>query len=166
MKMRKIHPKKGVSPVVATVLLIGIVIILAIIIFLWARGFIAERAQKFGRAVELSCNDVNFNAGVFRDDAECGDGGVGYSLDVVNEGNVPLYGFEVKSLTEQGTVRIFSEILGSTVTIGDSATICLDEDATGEDNLLIVPIILGQSDSGKVAFTCPDQLGFSVPVVG
>jgi flagellin-like protein len=55
--------KKGVSPVIATVLLVSIVIILGVIIFLWARGFVEESAQKGGRAVDMSCDDVNFEAG-------------------------------------------------------------------------------------------------------
>ena len=73
----KRRAKKGVSPVVATTLLIAIVIILAVIIFLWARGFLSERVQKFDRAIDLACEDVNFEAAV------AGSSGA-YELDVVN----------------------------------------------------------------------------------
>ena len=55
--------KMGLSPVVATVLLIAMVIIIGIIIFLWFRGFTHESITKFGvRNVELVCGDVNFQA--------------------------------------------------------------------------------------------------------
>jgi len=160
MNIRKIGDKKGISPVIATILLVAIVIILAIIIFIWARGFVAERAEKFGRAVELSCADVNFDSGVFAGDAECG----GFALDIVNRGDIPLYGFEVKDLSEAGSV-IVREILTSTVTVGNSASICLSSDVDVGDEILIVPIILGETDSGKVAYTCPDKLGFVTVVV-
>lgn len=158
--MRGISRKRGVSPVIATILLIAIVIILAVIIFLWARGFVSERAQKFGRAVELSCQDVNFEPGIFLSQVE--DPPVHY-LDIINRGDIPLYGFEVKELGT-GTL-IVKKVLTETVTVGNSVSISLGEQLTSGTNLIIVPIILGESDSGKVAHTCPDQLGFAVGVV-
>ena len=152
--------KKGVSPVVATVLLIAIVVILAIIIFLWARGFVAEKAQKFGRAVELSCENVNFESGAF-----CDSQSDTCVLDVVNIGDVPIYGFEVKIL-RTGEL-IIKETTTGTVTIGNSVSIdlkILPSELPIETELLIVPVILGETDSGKVAYTCPDQLGFGTTV--
>ena len=41
--------KKGLSPVIATVLLIGIVIALALIIFLWFRGTMKPAITKFDK---------------------------------------------------------------------------------------------------------------------
>jgi flagellin-like protein len=150
--------KKGVSPVIATILLIAIVIILAIIIFLWARGFVAEKAQKEGRAVEFSCSETNFDAGVFYD-----DGDEKY-LDIVNDGNIPLYGFEIKEFGT-GTVIVQEIIPQHTITIGDSATRALNTDFENGDSLLIVPIILGQTDDGvKIAHTCTDEVGVAVTV--
>ena len=157
--MRRISRKRGVSPVVATILLIAIVIILAVIIFLWARGFVTERAQKFGRAVELSCQDVNFEPGIFLSE---GDQPAHY-LDIINRGDVPLYGFEVKELGT-GTL-IVKNVLTETVTVGNSVSISLGEVLPSGTELIIVPIILGESDSGRVPHTCPDQLGFRVGVV-
>jgi flagellin-like protein len=154
--MRRIK-KRGVSPVVATVLLIAIVIILAIIIFIWARGFIAEKAQKFGRAIELSCEDINFEAGVF-----CG---AGCDLDIVNRGDIPLYGFEIKELAT-GSL-IVKETVTGTVTLGDSTSITLPSNVAeySGKSYLVVPVILGETDSGKVAFTCPDTVGIVTGVV-
>lgn len=156
--MRKVLKKRGVSPIVATTLLIAIVVILAVIIFLWARGFISEKVQKFDRAIDLACDDVNFEAGI-----AVGNTG-NYELDVINRGNVPLYGFDVKILGK-GQVLV-NEILDSTVTIGDGATISLENtDVAGGDDLLVVPIILGESEKGKVAHTCPDQFGFATGII-
>ena len=143
--------KKGVSPVIATILLIAIVIVLALIIFLWARGFVAEKAEKFGRAVELSCEDVNFESGVFCESSSC-------VLEIVNRGDVPLYGFEVKEL---GTGSlIVRETTTGTVSIGDSVRIDLQENFESGKELLVVPVILGEAGSGKAAHTCSDNFGF------
>ena len=43
--------KRGLSPVIASVLLILLVLVLASIIFLWARGFIGEQIEKFGEPI-------------------------------------------------------------------------------------------------------------------
>jgi flagellin-like protein len=152
--MRSVLSKRGISPIVSTILLIAIVVILAVIIFLWARGFVAEKAQKFGRAVELSCGDVNFESGVFCDAGNC-------VLDIINRGDIPLYGFEVKELGS-GSV-IVKETSTGTVSIGDSVSVPLQGDLSGTE-LLIVPVILGETGSGKVAHTCPDHLGFGTSV--
>ena len=46
--------KRGVSPVIATILLIGIVIVIALIVFLWLRGMQQEAITKFeGMNVEI-----------------------------------------------------------------------------------------------------------------
>ena len=143
--------KKGVSPVVATVLLIAIVIVLAIIIFIWARGFIAEKAQKDGSAVELSCEFIDLEVGLFGDE-----------LEVINRGNVPIYGLEVKQ-RNTGEVLVH-ELPGTTIKIGESLRVSLGFMPGAGDELNVVPIILGETESGKVAHTCEDQFGFAFTV--
>jgi len=106
--------------------------------------------------VDLACNDINFEAGI------AGTSG-NYDLDIINNGNVPLYGFDVKILGK-GEVLV-NEILDSTVTIGDSAIIYLGDKVKSGDDILVVPIILGESEKGKVAHTCPDQFGFATGVI-
>ena len=45
--------KRGLSPVIATVLLVGIALVLASIVFLWAKNFIGEAVTKEGREITL-----------------------------------------------------------------------------------------------------------------
>ena len=55
--------KKGISPLIATVLLIGFTVALIAMIIIWGRNFIQERAEKEGLLSEkkLSCsNNVEF----------------------------------------------------------------------------------------------------------
>lgn len=142
--------KKGVSPIIATVLLIAIVIILSLIVFLWARGFVGEKAQKAGRAVELACTEVSFEARYVSQ-----GGGV---IDVINRGNIPIYGFDVKEIGE-GEVLVH-EKLGSTLAQGDTGEIELG--GISGDEFLVVPVILAEGKEGRVEYPCPDQYGYAV----
>ena len=148
--------KKGVSPVMATIILIAIVIILALIIFLWAKGFVGERAQKFGSAIELSCDKTNFEVSILSG-AENGCGGSDpQRLDILNKGNVPLYGFVIKE-KGKAEIKIKTTVEKETITIGSSDTFCFNSELPEEGEVLVIPIILGETDSGKVAYTCGDQ---------
>ena len=72
--------KKGISPVVATVLLISIVIVLGAIIFIWAMSSIKEQYTKFDSPIEDACDKVSMSASL-----DCN------SLQLNNEGSVPVY---------------------------------------------------------------------------
>lgn len=145
--------KKGVTPVIATIMLIAIVVILALIIFLWARGFVAEKAQKFDRAVEFSCPDVELETGIFFDvDQEK------YFLDVINRGNVPVYGFVIKRLGE-GEVIIAEDTSSGTIKIGQSMSIPLSAEVASGQDLLVIPKILGETGSGNTIHICADNDG-------
>jgi flagellin-like protein len=54
--------KRGISPLIATVMLIGFVIAVSSIVFLWGQGYIQERAEKEGKLAEkkLECESVDF----------------------------------------------------------------------------------------------------------
>ncbi|MDD5331842.1 MAG: hypothetical protein PHE43_03415 [Candidatus Nanoarchaeia archaeon] len=54
--------KKGISPLIATILLVGFAIAVLAIAFLWARGYIEEKAAKEGKLAEkqFECEDIEF----------------------------------------------------------------------------------------------------------
>ena len=137
--------KKGVSPIISAVILIGIGVILAGIIFLWANTFLSILSSP-----ALSCNEVNFKAGVFCEEGNC-------FLDIVNRGNVALYGFVVKSI-EEGAV-IVEETLETFVEAGDSDSIELSKVYVGGDRLLIVPIVLDEEGEESI---CADNYGIEL----
>jgi flagellin-like protein len=142
--------KKGVSPVVATILLVVIVVIIALIIFLWARGFSTDKAQKDGRAIELSCEDIIFEAGIYLDG----------TIEVINRGNVPIYGVILKKHGEG--VVIAKEVAGSTAGIGESFSVDIPPEISVDNGVdyNVIPVILGEAEEGKVDFDCPDQFGY------
>jgi flagellin-like protein len=139
--------KRGLSPIIATVLLVSLTLVLAMIIFVWARSFVGEKIQKFDEPVEYSCERVNFEAEVYDN-----------KIHVVNRGNVPLYGLEIRQAGFGSVVGV--EPLKATIASGETETIDLSPSISG--NLILVPIILGESGSDTKAFTCDDNFGIEV----
>lgn len=52
--------KRGISPLIATILLIGFAIAIAAVVFTWGRGYVTETAEKEGSLsqAQLECNQV------------------------------------------------------------------------------------------------------------
>ncbi len=155
--------KKALSPVVATVLLVALVLILAMIIYLWARAFLPEKIQKDlggGAApIEEACKQVQFTAQY--------DSG---SVYILNEGNVPLHGVEIG--LKKGFSLEFTDFTGGAYTTKTGETTAFDFSAktgatpsTGNE-IVIVPVLLGESakTSERKAFICDQQYGKSIVV--
>jgi flagellin-like protein len=153
-----IEDKKALSPVVATILLISMALVLAIIVFIWARSFITEEIEKFGEPIKNSCDDISFEA-----DAVINNGNL--DVDIVNRGNVPLYGIEVRE-KRIGTVKL-TKISEQTLNIGEDGTFILDNsdgDFELGDNLIISPTILGETADFNKPYTCDEDFGVEVTV--
>lgn len=153
--------KKGVSPVITTVLLILIVLIIALIVFLWLRSFIQEPITKFGgKNVELVCADIVFQASYSGDE-----------LHISNTGNIPLYDFQI---------QLFGDGEKSTILLKEKANSdenCEDDDCFPEiglnpgavysqsiqfgdyEKIIISPVLWGTSDSGRKDYVCDEKYG-------
>ena len=162
--MKKIGVKnklvnKGMSPVVATILLIVLVVILAAIIFLWLRrAFVPEILEKDGKDIAtIVCSEVEFRA-VYTSPY----------LEISNDGNVPIQNIKIKvvksgSHTESdlltitknnpvgekwpelglGKSRVFRGTLGTT--------------AADADEIIVTPILRGTSNSGYQDKACDEE---------
>ena len=140
--------KKGVSPVIATVLLIGIVIIIGVIIFLWLRGLTQEAVTKFDKNVELVCDDVQFDAS--------------YSagkLVVSNIGNVPIYEIEIKLLQnknyETKNLNTFSQKWPDAGL--NPGRVFSDDITINAESIILIPILIGSAESGEKSYTCDES---------
>ncbi len=158
--------KRGVSPVVATVLLIVIVVVLAAIIFVWARGFLSESAVKGDRAVETSCTDVDFEVRVVSDAGECSPESPA-AIDINNIGNIPIYGIQVlRYKSDTGSIDNIAlkdqSFASGTVTVGKSASVCLDTGVGPGDTFRVIPKLLAEKGDMKIAYTCPEKDGITV----
>lgn len=155
--MSVINNKKGLSPVVATVLLISLALILALIIFLWAKSFIGEKTIKFDKPIEEACTSVDFEAEAYSSDGH---------LNLVNRGNVPLYGLEIRK-TGAGSISKVGTFGGRTIDVGENGDISLAElnGVSAGDKLLVVPMIIGEQGDQKRVYTCESNYGKEIEVI-
>ncbi len=154
--MIKKKNKSGVSPVIATVLLITMVVVIALIIFLWFRNINKEAITKFeGTNVEIVCNDVVFESGYSSGE-----------LDVINSGNVPLYSMKLRIFKEGSyNTNDLQEITDSNWPakgLNPGATFSsttLSGFIDGADKVLLIPVLLGISEETgeEKIYTCGDD---------
>lgn len=166
--MRKIKPKKknkkGLSPVIATVLLIAMVVVIALIIFLWFKGLTEEVITKFGKKnIKLACDDVKFQAGYG-----------GGSLSISNTGTVPIYSFTIKMIkpgshtsdgfkNPQQLLNLNWPALGlnqgEAFASGDLST----QLPTGTEELVLIPVLVGKTKKGaEKIHTCEERHGYKI----
>ncbi len=150
--------KRGLSPIVATALLIVLVFVLAMIIFIWARSFIGEQIEKFGEPVDRACDRVNFEVDFFDDGSSYDQG------EFVNLGDVPIYNFEIKKISGGNSETESFSILddgGFILDAGSSKTGSFDfgGDISDPEEIIIYPRILGGVKGKKTsqAYTCLDK---------
>jgi len=85
----------GLSPVIATVLLIAMVVVIALLVFLWMRSLAQESITKFeGENINLVCQNVKFEADY--------SGGV---LTIRNTGTVPIFEMLMTKYTDKSPVK-------------------------------------------------------------
>ncbi|MFH0831542.1 MAG: archaellin/type IV pilin N-terminal domain-containing protein [archaeon] len=142
--------KRGVTPIIATVLLIGLTVALAIIIFAWTRGFITEQIEKFGKSVDQACEELSYDAEIVPAGANV------YDLYLSNRGNIPIYAVDIKKI---GPGK--SQIDRRTITIaeGQSVKEAITLERSVYDTVLVMPVILGNARgaANKKAYACPQQ---------
>ncbi len=159
--------KKGVSPVVSTVLLIMIVIILAIIILIWSQGFIKEAITKQvaseTKSIDQYCSDV-------QNEIQPNVNPDGLSFGFTNSGSIPIYAFNLK-LTEKGSGKsVTKEIPPNVGAVNPGYNVIIN---TGEyellsyddyEKIIIIPVLLGTKakSGGTEPYTCSDRYGVKV----
>lgn len=152
--------KKGVSPVIATVLLVGMVVVIGLIIFLWFRGMVGETVTKFsGTNIQLVCGDVQFDVSHS-----------GGAVFISNIGNVPIFDMKVKisgsgSYSTKSLSKDFPNAnwLSTGLNQGGtfSGSLGLGDDV---EKITLIPVLIGTSDKGKKTYVCEDQYGLEVEI--
>ena len=149
---------KGLSPVIATVLLITIVIVIALIVFLWIRGMTEEAITKFGNQnVQLVCGQVAFEASYTEN-----------TLYITNPGNIPIFGMNVKIIGEgtHSTIDLSTES-ANWPGMGLNQGGAFSDDSLSEllngNEIILIPILIGESKSGRKTYVCDEnQYGFQI----
>ena len=144
--------KRGVSPVIATVILISIVVVLAIILFLWFRSMTREAITKFdGQNVEILCGDVSFSARYLDE-----------ILYISNEEVVPIYQMQLYA-SGGGKKSEISWIDGNQwpvngISSGRAMSGRVDFNGfTDAKEIILVPVLLGISETGQKAYVCDEK---------
>ncbi|MBL7059346.1 hypothetical protein ISS08_02750 [Candidatus Pacearchaeota archaeon] len=145
--------KKGVSPVIATVLLVAMVIVIALIVFLWFRGLTQEAITKFGdKNIKLVCDDVQFDFDY--------SGGI---LSVSNTGNVPIYEIYIEITTEGGNyvTQNIRDVSNGWPTTGLNQGGAFSDSvaASGAEKIAAIPVLVGDSEKGQQKYVCESRHG-------
>jgi len=145
--------KRGISPVIATVLLIAMVVVIGLIVFLWFRGMVQEEGTKFGKNVKLVCDDVNFEASY--------SGGI---LSIVNTGTIPIYRMKLKILKEGSheTKDLPGDWPGLGLNQGGTFSGDISSEVEGANKIIVLPVLMGSSSEGKKSYICEEQYGYEI----
>ena len=154
--------RKGLSPVIATVLLIAIVVVIASIVLLWFRGITEESVTKFGKKnIKLVCDDVQFQASY--------SSGI---ISISNTGTIPIYNIKVKIVRSGSfatedfkTPKIFGDVgwPSSGINQGEAfETPDISTFITDANELLLIPVLIGSSKKGDTPHTCEERHGYKI----
>ncbi len=120
--------KKGISPVIATVLLIVVAIALFLLIFLWLRGFQKEAILKYGTPIETVCTSVSYTAMYS-----------GGALQVTNTGSTTINQLKIYGDGKDANANDIGQLMPAAS--GQTSVTCTK-------NIKIVPYLLGTTQSG------------------
>ena len=151
--------KKGVSPIIAVILLIALVVVIGLIVFIWMRGMVGEAIVKFDNEnIEIVCERVSFDASKS-----------GNTLTILNVGNVPIYSFEVilKSGGSHSTKEINELFSDWDVVKGFNSGATFSGELSPDDSskeITLIPILMGENKDGeKKTAPCDKRHGFVIP---
>jgi len=151
---------KGLSPIVTTILLVALTIGIISIIFFWFRGMVQEGVVKFGKNIELVCDDVSFEAAYSSG-----------TLSIINNGNVPIFLVNVK-ITSGGsyqTKSIKDFGIGSNwptngLSQGGAFSGSIGNEISDADEITIFPILIGTASGQQKTFVCEGQYGKQIEI--
>jgi flagellin-like protein len=139
--------KRGLSPVIATVLLLAMVVVIGLIVFLWFRGMTQETVTKFGgQNIEMICDQVEF-------DASYSNG----ALYLSNIGNVPIFDIKMKVFKEgsyetQELTDFDGLNQGASFVSGD-----VSSEIGSASKIILTPVLIGNSEKGERTYKCSEQ---------
>lgn len=128
------NKKRGISPVIATILLIVVAIILFLIIFLWLKGFQKEALLKNNSPIENSCRSLNYAASYSNG-----------NLEIRNEGSVTIFRFDIYKIAGGNTNKI-----GNVTDVGPISNARFSSNQLiGCEKIKIAPYLLGITSKGE-----------------
>jgi flagellin-like protein len=159
--------KKGVSPVVSTVLLIMIVVILAIIILIWSQGFIKEAITK---EVSGEIKNIDQYCSEAQTEIQPNINPDGKSFGFTNTGSVPIYAFNLKLTEKDSGKSVTKEIPSDKGSVNPGYNVVINTEDYGllsydqYEKVIVIPVLLGTKakSGGAEPYTCSDKYGVTV----
>ncbi len=149
--------KRGLSPTIATILLVALVIVAGLLVFLWFKSMSKEAVTKFGDTnIELTCGDVEFEADY-----------VGGTLYISNLGSVSIYSFDLKKYLEGGyeTVKISDAVSNwPSAGLAQGETFSEAIDFSDAERVILIPVLAGNSESGQKTVSCTESEGAEISI--
>jgi len=147
--MKKKMDRKAVSPLIATLILIVIVVSASSTIYIWSRSFIAEQLEKFGSPAELTCEEIDFVTQL-----EIA-GGTSYELFVNNQANVDIPKLNLNFNREgKSIIKTFS----ANIKKGSTGNVSFDLRTVGIssfESIDVTPVLLAIGESSKTSKLFP-----------
>ena len=148
--------KKGSGMGLFGKILLVIALVLAVIIFLWAKSFVEEQIQKDGQQIELICENVKFLSGADKSEN---------SLYVQNIGSVPIYTIEIRVEGEGEIKEVPDPPNSQGIAAGQTANFTLPASLEAGNNLIVVPVLLGESREKRDLVPRACDVDYGVQVV-
>jgi flagellin-like protein len=158
--IKGLKKKKGLSPIVTTILLVALTIGIISIIFFWFRGMVQEGVVKFGKNIELVCDDVSFEASYSSG-----------TLNIINNGNVPIFLINIRSTSggSYQTKSIEDFEVGSNwpangLSQGGSFSGSIGNEIGDVEEITVFPILIGTASGKQKTFVCEGQYGKQIEI--
>lgn len=132
--------RKGVSPIIATVILIAITVTIGSLVYRYSIESITQLAPP------PNCERVSFDAGIYQNRA--------YYLDITNTGNEIIVGFNLESKDQFENVDV--QKIDINVNPGQSVSEEINIDNLDDAQLRLIPII---KNAKGVALACDPSFG-------
>ena len=135
--------KRGISPLIATVLIIGFTVALAAVIMTWGQSFtkgVQEQTEETSTQQITCAQDVMFDL-----QSVCRSGS-DYTLTIANNGNKDILRFRVRFYEDVDTVNTGVAFSAGTITVPGLTAFDIDSDNVGGGSsaikkVEIIPII-------------------------
>lgn len=141
---------KGLSPLMATILLVAVAIIAFAAIFMWVSIVSVEKVQKFGAPAEDSCAQLSFVPTLSSN-----------YIIINNQGPITIYAIDLRISKDGQTFTRFLRPKDGFIQGGEIDSVSASvEDLTGfVERADVVPVILGQGTQSQAtkAYTCEGQ---------
>ena len=143
--------KRGISPLIATVLLIGFTITIAAAIMMWAGDYIKERAEKEGIRGEAQSECIT-SVDVKLKDLKCEQDKI--TAIIENKGSVKIGYFRAR-ITGDGT---------QTITLNKAIDKLSQEELVGTHtvsnpkSVQFLPVIIKQKEGKTLPYTCSEKM--------